>query len=479
MQSEQFDKKVQRAAGQHHPAYNEQAWDKMKKLLDKHLPEKEDGRRRIFFFLLLFLLLGGGATWLFISKPWQEKKTFVAEQNQFPLQSRNDQPVKKDNKNIIYDKPVTNVPGPPAKTGDNAPGSPGSVTNDKTTTLVNEEVKKDDRDRESEHPSVRGRIKTKDQPGSHRLSVQRAGKIADKRQDREKPLSGDKISSNPLTNVTARPQGNIVSQQNNKDHPSAIGNVLPPTVQKNPADTKDLSSPADLKAEPTVTKVDEKPADAPSAKNKKVKNKNKSPFFFSLSTGPDISAAGSSRLGRIKLLAGAGLGYTFKNRITVRTGFYTSRKIYTASPDEYHPAPGSWGNYPYMQKIDADCHVFEIPVSVSYNFHPSAKQQWFVSTGLSSYLMKKEVYDYYYKYSPTSPVYRHSATIRNGDRHYFSVLNLSAGYQRSLGKTVSILAEPYMKLPLTGVGFGNVKLNSGGVLLTLSIRPFAVKGKKN
>jgi hypothetical protein len=61
MQFEEFDKKIKEAAENHHPAYDEQAWAKMNKLLDKHLPEKEDRRRRFaWLFFLLFLVGGAG-----------------------------------------------------------------------------------------------------------------------------------------------------------------------------------------------------------------------------------------------------------------------------------------------------------------------------------------------------------------------------------------------------------------------------------
>ena len=39
MQFEKFDKKIREAADHHHPAYDDNAWDKMEKLLNKHMPE--------------------------------------------------------------------------------------------------------------------------------------------------------------------------------------------------------------------------------------------------------------------------------------------------------------------------------------------------------------------------------------------------------------------------------------------------------
>src|ERR1044071_3739035 len=69
MQFEEFNKKIREAAEQHHPAYDEKAWQKMEKLLNKHLPQEEKKRRGLIFFLLFFLLLGGGV-FVAIEKPW-------------------------------------------------------------------------------------------------------------------------------------------------------------------------------------------------------------------------------------------------------------------------------------------------------------------------------------------------------------------------------------------------------------------------
>jgi hypothetical protein len=210
-------------------------------------------------------------------------------------------------------------------------------------------------------------------------------------------------------------------------------------------------------------------------KKTKDKNKTRNNFFFSFSTGPDISATGGDKLGKIKLLAGAGLGFTYKDRLTIRSGFYTGRKIYTSSPASYHPPANFWNYYPNLEKVDADCKVYEIPLSLSYHFGHSSKQNLFVSAGMSSYLMKKETYNYYYKYNTAGPTIEKKLTIQNKNKHYFSVLTLSGGFQKNIGRSIAVMVEPYYKLPLGGVGFGKVKLSSGGVLLSVAIKPFAKK----
>lgn len=44
-----------------------------------------------------------------------------------------------------------------------------------------------------------------------------------------------------------------------------------------------------------------------------------------------------------------------------------------------------------------------------------------------------------------------------------------------LNKNISLQAEPYVKIAMDGVGYGKVKLNSGGVLFSAVIKPFAKK----
>src|SRR5690348_1717723 len=55
MQFENFDKRIKEAADHHHPAYEDNAWKRMEKLLNKHMPVEEENRRGIFLIILLFL----------------------------------------------------------------------------------------------------------------------------------------------------------------------------------------------------------------------------------------------------------------------------------------------------------------------------------------------------------------------------------------------------------------------------------------
>jgi hypothetical protein len=81
--------------------------------------------------------------------------------------------------------------------------------------------------------------------------------------------------------------------------------------------------------------------------------------------------------------------------------------------------------------------------------------------------MKREQYTYDYGLVYGKPVAPYTFDISNGSQHLLKVLNLSVGYERLLGQRWSVQAEPFVKLPLAGVGYGAVRLRSAGVFFSL------------
>ena len=219
-----------------------------------------------------------------------------------------------------------------------------------------------------------------------------------------------------------------------------------------------------------VTETEKEKTTPAIKKSKKISSGFANNFGVSILAGPDISGVHANKIGRLTAIFGAGLNYSVSKNFSIRSGFYISKKIYSVDGNDYDLQGGNTG-YASLQNVEANCTVYEIPLKIDYSFKKLKNHNWFVSTGLSSYLMKKENYDYYYK-TPAGQLYNKDYTINNKNKHFFSVLSLSAGYQYYLNNQFSIAAEPYINLPLKGVGEGKVKLNSGGILMTLKMKPF-------
>jgi hypothetical protein len=466
MQFEEFDNKIKEAAENHHPAYDENAWTRMEDLLNKHLPQENDRRRRFIFFIFLFLLLGAGSFWLFFSKPWGRNKQATSANTTIhkpagelpaPVSANEERPG--DNNNKLNKEDVADI---------SIPGNDKTIT---TPTPTDQNASSLDavnkKDRQIIISSTNGVIKKKQKNEEPFLSFKKDQDRADRNLNKDR-LNDRQVDASTTKTIAATL---VPGQNNNKKDVVADKDLTTITTNTKPVVNDPSAKENTNKDNTSLVK------NSPEKKTKD-KSKKRNTFFFTISAGPDISATGSDHLGTTKLLAGAGLGYTFKDRLTIRSGFYSGRKVYTSSPGSYHPPDIFWSYYPNLQKVDANCKVYEIPLSLSYNFGHLSKQNWFASAGISSYLMKKETYNYYYKYTPGGPTYQKEMTIQDENKHYFSVLTLSAGYQRNIGRYFSIMAEPYFKLPLSGVGFGKVKLNSGGVLFTAVIKPFAGSGKQ-
>jgi len=451
MQFDEFDNKIKEAADHHHPAYDDQAWAKMEKMLNKHLPQKEEENRRFIFFLLLFLGIGG--VFFLIASPWKTKKaaTLTAQTASQEKQAANflvveNNPLKEDGsaeKNKSKEKPI--ITGPKGGAGD-------FFSKQTAGKILNNSVKREDERTISYVPIASAQI--------------RRAKGVIKITQADKKLPGEDNSKNERTdNVNS--QGETIRTVNNITTDKVVANLYPAnSILEN-----------DKKITGSKTVIDKKTQknDSLLHKDKKVtgsKNKKHNFFFVSFSAGPDVSFVKSGKLGNVQLLTGAGFGYTIKDRFTIRAGFYSGNKIYSASADAYHPPSNFYTYYPYLEKVDANCKVYEIPVSLSYNFSHKTNQNWFVSAGISSDIMKRETYDYTYKYTPGGATINRQREIKNKNSHFLSGFTLSGGYQRNITKNISLVIEPFFKMPLSGTGYGKVKLNSEGVLFSIGIKPF-------
>lgn len=215
-----------------------------------------------------------------------------------------------------------------------------------------------------------------------------------------------------------------------------------------------------LVPEPSIQKND---------KNKALEENQGSRFSLGLSISPDINSVSDFNESSFGNSFGLAANYRISPRLSVSTGIAYSTKVYSAQPYQYKAPWASSNAGSYAQSIDADCRVLDVPVNLNYNFSKSPKRTMFASAGVSSYFMLKEKYTLIAKKSqPGYPAYpNRSYDYSNQNQHLLSVLNLSVGMAKPLSKQTSLVIEPYARLPLTGIGQGEVNLKSIGLNLQL------------
>ncbi len=451
MWSEDIDRKIREGADGDIPGYDEKAWDKMLPLLDEHLPVKK--KRRWLLPLFIFLLAGGVATVLLFQDGKHQRSdnpratSTLSSKEGKPSSTNNSSTTGSTNAQSVDKQATTSEEKESTSTSVERPATDATTAIDPVISNPVLSTRVIDARKKSLTPKKKGNSDNKRDP---------AGK---KRMTDQSTLTSVASTDSPtpkqetLSNSGDPNAGQVAVNIPVKDSTSARTDIV--AVKKDPIKLDSI---------------------AESVNSKKPKTASSKPGRLSIyaSLGPDISSIGLQNPGRIKMQYGVGVGFDITKHLTIRSGLYVSRKVYTADSADYHPPKVFWSYFSNLQTIDANCLVYEIPVSLAYRFGETRKHGWFLAAGLSSYLMKKETYDYNYKDSWNQPQsYRRS--YNNENNHYFSVLGISGGYQYRVNDRFSLLAEPYMKLPLGGFGFGKVRLSSAGLLFTASYKPFSRK----
>ncbi|MCE7067316.1 hypothetical protein [Dyadobacter sp. CY326] len=186
-----------------------------------------------------------------------------------------------------------------------------------------------------------------------------------------------------------------------------------------------------------------------------------------LGYSPDLSTVGFKNFTRPGAAFSLLVEYGLSPRIYLQTGVVRSVKEYSANANEYKL-------YDYVTKIntpyavDGQCTMLEIPLGLRFNVMQREQSKLFVGAGVSSYYAQKEQYKYHY-----AKYVHYQKEGWKGKTGWFllSHINASVGYERSITQKLSLVAEPYIRIPVKGVGYGKVNLTTVGMWISLRYTP--------
>jgi opacity protein-like surface antigen len=169
---------------------------------------------------------------------------------------------------------------------------------------------------------------------------------------------------------------------------------------------------------------------------------------------PDFSSIDFGRAGATGSNYALLIEYQFSNRWSVSTGAIRSFKKYSSNGEIIYSGRRA-------DNLEGACRILDIPLTLYYRLKPLSKISFFVGAGLSSYVMLSEDYSYIIYTTNGDRVY--SKQVEKENNEWFKVLNLSVGVQYQLSSRLHVQAEPFLKAPLAGMGYGDVRLSSLGV----------------
>lgn len=478
-----LDRLSREAAEQYDVEQTTSGWETLEQRLDKELPQNRRRRGLLLWWLLAGVLLLGGALWGL--KPWkgtQEKNGITKkERTEQVLTDRNNRNKKEtstgntesNNNTNSNNTEGSNSEGNNSSNTDGNHSPRGTVSSDqdkKAGTAITEPNKKLFSLKEAS--SATG-IPGTASPGSETAAGRLYTTTLHKRGKQEIPATP---LTNPSTSATQKPTrpSDSAYKKAEQDLPERIETV----TSSNPVQTRSIQNSPDVPGiKPTpqtsITGSNQQPAAVQPTQTTTNKSKplnlssRKGSFYITPMAGLDFSNVKFSSAGRTGFNGGVQIGYYFTDRLSLHTGIVYNKKNYKARGKDFTPK-GPMVYYD-IDKIEGGCAMFDIPINIRYDLNIKQRSRYFISAGVSSYLMDKEDYNYYYYNNAGNYAERNWKTSDNSN-YLFSILNISAGMEKQLSNKISFMAEPYLKLPMQGVGNGEIRLNSFGINLGLKFQ---------
>ncbi len=422
---------------------------------------KKEKKRRVFLWWILLLPLGwmGHDSWQKLNAAHESKTNvaaIVAEKN------ATDNSSEKANKEIAarVDNVKKTIHAPEVKSAVNKIPVSSTAANKINVAIKADEIKRNSEDKNvaatenSRNKKLGAKLLTKQAPTNSK-----SNQIEDKNPDiKGRVAVVDAVNNDVQENNIIDSKTKAASKKESADLPE----------EKN----SDALKAATVKASDDIIKKDGNHSE-PVAEKKQtkttVKLKKNFHFYAALMVGGDISTVKFQSVKSIGYSTGILLGYHFsRSRFNIETGVFWDEKKYYTEGEYFNASKLTYIQGDNILYANGSCNMFEIPINVRYNVIQHKSTSLFVATGLSSYLMNKESYNFMLEQNGWQ--WAKQQSYYHSTQNWFSILNLSAGYEHHLGKIGDIRIEPYAKLPLAGVGIGSLSISSFGLNVGFSKR---------
>jgi hypothetical protein len=467
-----------RRAGKDYPLDTSGAdWDKIAAGLKYPVEEKTNDNRKYLWLLLLLPL-----PWICMKFSGSGEKPPIAEtkQQSAPKEISGLPGSKKQIDLPVGNRADQNLNNTAA--GKTAPGVTRNLSTTSTASPKNTETDKYNPANTSSQQKNNSQV-ISNKAGKKNLTVFESGT---KRNNREnflatvaKNKSGDRVvtnnkrshKDNVLNQTTGKPDQNVIAMNNKSDITQKQNDQLA---------TEDKKSINPISTQPSLqtinsadsTKIETNPVVVATNNNNKQETKNQKPetrnqkLYAGIFAGVGVTSIKGQKASNPGLDLGIFAGYNFNRHFAVEAGAVSSKKYYYSNGDYYDKSKIYMPPNSKLTVVNGDCRMIEIPVSMRYNFNAGKTAGWFLTAGVSNFLMKKENYDYTYLYYSTGNSYTYNKTYTNSSRDWLAVFQFSAGKTFNLG-FAQLRLEPYAQLPLKGVGYGKLPLTSYGFRLGL------------
>jgi hypothetical protein len=198
------------------------------------------------------------------------------------------------------------------------------------------------------------------------------------------------------------------------------------------------------------------------------KNRSEKGFYYGLGGGIGWNAIKDQGFNNANFKAAFIAGYRINPFFSVESGISFSQKSYATTGkyfnmDEMHKANPSVTE---IMDVKGSSNLFELPLMIRYDMVRKNNHRLFSTIGLSSYLITME--NNYYNVMMNGTAQPMHGTYSKDKIYYTASLDFGLGFEKDFSKKTHVRLEPYLQLPIGGIGVGKLPVKTIGVRLALS-----------
>ncbi len=203
---------------------------------------------------------------------------------------------------------------------------------------------------------------------------------------------------------------------------------------------------------------------------KNIPNQNKKGVYVGVITGLDFSKVESTSFDNSGFDAGLLLGFRINQALSFETGIAWNNKNYLSDGKSFN-TNGVRSTMPagmVINNLESNSSLIEIPLKARFDFIRKKQSNIFLTGGVSAYIMTKEKNQYNVTMNGTAE--KVSGVYKKNNYGLPAVAGFSAGYEYNFYKSLNIRIEPFLKIPLQGMGVGKLPVTSAGLQIGVTGR---------
>ena len=189
-------------------------------------------------------------------------------------------------------------------------------------------------------------------------------------------------------------------------------------------------------------------------------------FHLGFTGDADFSKVKTTSFEGPALGIGLTAGYQLSRKFFIETGLVWFQKNYYSLGDAFYEKGVSMPQGMVINNLKSRAKILEIPLKAGYFFYEGKKNKWFIATGASAYIMMNEQNSYNVTMNGTPE--KMNGVYPKNTTNIPAVIFMSAGLQHNITNSLKINIEPYLKLPVTGIGVGKLPVTSAGIQIGIS-----------